>query len=621
MDQEPLGQNPNQQIPEQQQAANTFSPKPNRKLWVIIPAAVLLVIAAGVLGYWQYRQRQANKQPITQNNIVNYPNNPITSATGTQPQPGNLNYSTTTPPATNDFVNSFESTACNNPLPAVASRSGLVQWVQPEKQNNLKIFATTTPNSDYIRDDSYLVGHVLGGKYQGGDFILAVVSYMGMGISEEYVDIIRLDGQYFYLTNYSNGFNPSSPDMKPLVKLAEVGDFDLPDLNFPEKLHSDNPSADFSAVTQFAFYQGNKQPFCGDNLVKAFTDPVIGDIYTDAVTQLDNPNGGKYPTFGGFYVKAPDGTKRTYQLDIPIIGPDKVPLLTWNNGKKNSAEYSYQAIGGCGVSKLRDVADVKLSDLTQIGVAFGGQAVYGYKDSNADELKTTFDAIYTPDGQTKPSYAKFLADNPIFFWQDPFGQFVRFKIMKYQPMAECGKPVIYLYPEQTEKISVSLSPVGGFTYTEPAYNGGWNVISDPQSNITNLADGKKYPYLFWEGRGGIYQTPDKGFVVSRDGAHLFFEDKLSQAGLNAKERKDFEEFWEPKMQGSPYYFVTFMGNQVMDELAPLSVTPKPDTIIRILMDFTPFEHPINVQGYNIRTPERKGFTVVEWGGVLRSEQK
>ena len=55
----------------------------------------------------------------------------------------------------------------------------------------------------------------------------------------------------------------------------------------------------------------------------------------------------------------------------------------------------------------------------------------------------------------------------------------------------------------------------------------------------------------------------------------------------------------------------------VDDLAPLSISPKPDTVIRILMDFMPLQRPILVEGFNIRTPVRKGFTVVEWGGVLR----
>ncbi len=71
------------------------------------------------------------------------------------------------------------------------------------------------------------------------------------------------------------------------------------------------------------------------------------------------------------------------------------------------------------------------------------------------------------------------------------------------------------------------------------------------------------------------------------------------------------------MQGSPYYFVTFLGTSEMNKIAPLTISPKPDTVIRILMDFSPLAKPIKVDGYNIKTPARNGFTVVEWGGVLR----
>ena len=99
--------------------------------------------------------------------------------------------------------------------------------------------------------------------------------------------------------------------------------------------------------------------------------------------------------------------------------------------------------------------------------------------------------------------------------------------------------------------------------------------------------------------------------------HAFLVQKLTALGLNEKERNDFIEFWEPRMQGSPYYFVTFMTNRVMDTLAPLTISPKPDTIIRVLMDFVPQTTKTNPEGYSIRTPERKGFTVVEWGGVMR----
>ena len=47
---------------------------------------------------------------------------------------------------------------------------------------------------------------------------------------------------------------------------------------------------------------------------------------------------------------------------------------------------------------------------------------------------------------------------------------------------------------------------------------------------------------------------------------------------------------------------------------PLDITPNPDTIIRILMDYKPLDKKIIVKEQNLITSERTGFTVVEWGG-------
>jgi hypothetical protein len=50
----------------------------------------------------------------------------------------------------------------------------------------------------------------------------------------------------------------------------------------------------------------------------------------------------------------------------------------------------------------------------------------------------------------------------------------------------------------------------------------------------------------------------------------------------------------------------------------LSLSETPDTLIRILMDYQPLEAPIKANPPILpKTPIREGFTVVEWGGVLR----
>ena len=60
------------------------------------------------------------------------------------------------------------------------------------------------------------------------------------------------------------------------------------------------------------------------------------------------------------------------------------------------------------------------------------------------------------------------------------------------------------------------------------------------------------------------------------------------------------------------------GFETMDEInenMPLEINPKPDTIIRVLMEFKGLDKPIYVKEQKLTSPNRYGFTVVEWGGT------
>ena len=52
-------------------------------------------------------------------------------------------------------------------------------------------------------------------------------------------------------------------------------------------------------------------------------------------------------------------------------------------------------------------------------------------------------------------------------------------------------------------------------------------------------------------------------------------------------------------------------------MAPLSISPTPDTVIRVLMDTKQLENLLRYELQLQETPQRKGFTVVEWGGLKR----
>ena len=68
------------------------------------------------------------------------------------------------------------------------------------------------------------------------------------------------------------------------------------------------------------------------------------------------------------------------------------------------------------------------------------------------------------------------------------------------------------------------------------------------------------------------------------------------------------------MQQNRYNLITFAADEY-EALAPLTVTPAPDTVLRVHMVFLPLEQLIEIPEQQLTPTERKGFTVVEWGGT------
>ena len=71
------------------------------------------------------------------------------------------------------------------------------------------------------------------------------------------------------------------------------------------------------------------------------------------------------------------------------------------------------------------------------------------------------------------------------------------------------------------------------------------------------------------------------------------------------------------MPKTAYIRLTWLDTADMERLAPLAISPRPDTVARVFLDFAGQETaatdlaPQQLKGF-LRT----GFTVVEWGGLL-----
>jgi hypothetical protein len=178
------------------------------------------------------------------------------------------------------------------------------------------------------------------------------------------------------------------------------------------------------------------------------------------------------------------------------------------------------------------------------------------------------------------------------------------------------KPVLYLYPEKDLAVRVDLTPKGQFTFTYPQYENGWNGTAHPDGSMTIA--GKTYPYLFWEGTNAGTFAPDysTGFIVKQKEVVAFLEEKLTAMGLSAQEQTDFITFWGPRMANAPQGHVQFLFNEDYDDVAALSVSPKPDATYRVYLLWTPLSNDMDLRPKAQELPKmsRKGFHVLEWGG-------
>ena len=177
-----------------------------------------------------------------------------------------------------------------------------------------------------------------------------------------------------------------------------------------------------------------------------------------------------------------------------------------------------------------------------------------------------------------------------------------------------AKPVIYLYPESKQEIEVKLDYAGELTCTYPEYKNGWDVVAYPDGTLVDNATGEEYSYLFWEGNSDTEYDLSKGYVIAGEDTAKFLEEKLAELGLNRTEANEFIVYWLPKMQSNSYNLITFQ-NDIYTNLAKLEITPNPDSVLRVFMAYKALDEQIEIEEPVIEPFERKGFTVIEWGGA------
>ncbi len=177
------------------------------------------------------------------------------------------------------------------------------------------------------------------------------------------------------------------------------------------------------------------------------------------------------------------------------------------------------------------------------------------------------------------------------------------------------KPIIYIYPKEDIDVSIKVSNEELFTVTYPKYNDGWKVKALTDGTLIDK-NGKSYYALYWEGiNKNISKVKEDGFVVKGEDCAEFLEEKLEILGLNYKEQNEFIMFWLPKLEKNKYNYIRFQTEDEINDNMELYIDPKPDTLIRVRMDYKALDKKIKVKEQKLTKPERKGYTIVEWGGT------
>jgi hypothetical protein len=480
-----------------------------------------------------------------------------------------------------------------------------VTWLdKPQKINSLAVLISNLPSDGgYFFDKItfYLVAN-LGDGSQLIDCFLPIEGPSG---SDLFRFIKSPDGQISIIK--SDNYDQIQKYLLPQVSVSTLS---FKELDPPAFLYVDN--------MELAKYYTNNETFDTLSNPKLIKSTDSGDLYV-VYTPKNNINGVFTKSF---YLKLKDSIIYSYTQKYNFISDNQTTYIKWNDNSTTEDQFNDRVHGdGCGGANGADIIKDGSSLLqNKVAVAtYDQKTIYQIKDTNNLLLKEIYRLFKVTSGSITPDPPQNIDDfanlNNHFLYQDPSRDWIIFTNQKYAIQAECGKPVIYLYPEKETQVKVQVG--AKITKSEPTYpQNGWTVTAKPNGELTY--QNQTYPYLFWEGLGnGIYPNyQDRGTLVAQKDLISTLYKQLSQLGLNQEESADFMEFWQSKLPTTPYVRLTWLNTSDMDKLAPLTVSPKPNTKIRIFLEFAGLDKPINLIPQTLSSPQRTGFTLIEWGGLL-----
>ncbi|MEI6499031.1 MAG: hypothetical protein WCO23_03640, partial [bacterium] len=381
----------------------------------------------------------------------------------------------------------------------IATTDKGVTYITPEKLGDLSLF-----KSGYFVGDAP-VAYYLIARLDSGSQIILVVAPPEDPSGDIYLRFLKTNGKYYFLPKYSPGI---SADTEPADFLANynVSTFVDEQSVFTQLDSPDSITLDGGAVLRKSWQQTTLDQL-GDY------KEVANSPYGSILEEKTNADANSEIGVRVLYLKHADNLVTQYRLKFPFVNDDKGLQFALQN---NEAVTSYiaQLSASCGnrdglsYALKSDIA----SRIVKSEKTTTNEDLYKIKSSDDPLLKEIYNFYKIGREQASVSYDDFAKLNPVFIYRDFFNDYQIFLSADYGALAECGKPVVYLYPEKDMNVSVKVA--ADITKSEPIYGNGWSVFAKPNGQI--ISDGKAYPYLFWEGQGQKYPEINSGFIVKKE---------------------------------------------------------------------------------------------------------
>ena len=501
----------------------------------------------------------------------------------------------------------------------------------------LKELAFTTQDED--RDDVHVsfekVATLGTGKYAGGDLILSREHWAygvckGEGCAPVFhLRYIRIGHRLVFLSKISFTRNPAffrQANFQGVYEGLNIERDDsttIPELEYPKELRGKTPRQVVALLEE----KDREMPA---NSRVAFRSR-LGDVL------LELPSKTRGELFG---VNRPDGTELIYQYkpDLDLASVKWSADSPFSPGQRYVFDETekYGVVGGGGAGIMSETKSKLLEGTQRVGETKFSEPIYAptaEKDPRYIESYHKYETYQQHPGEdgwgyrfrgaahgmssVKDTYSDYRKAMPFFYWKDPFGSWWRFDNADLLPVYQ-AEPLIYLYPREARELSVRLSPPHGVDVSEPELGSGWQVLAHPDGKLENV-DGRVYRYLFWEGDGEVLPPFEEGFVFQGRKAVGFFSKKLALLGLSPRERRDFLRVARRRFKPETFYLVRFLPDQAIEDMAPLDIAPKPDAVLRVMVDYLPLRYPISVKEQRLKKIDRPSnqFLAVEWGLVYR----